>query len=372
MKTDRIPALDGLRGIAILLVVISHVPGWGFAQFGGAVGVQLFFVLSGFLITRILIAEVRQTGTVSLRSFWLRRAARLLPAIIVLIVGFVPVALFLGETSAWLRNSLLGASYQASFILSGGGSLGVVDHMWSLAVEEWFYLVWPFVIVVLARRVPGRGFVSAIAGIAGTAIIWKVHLNVSVPYERSYFSIDGNAFALLGGAVTAALAHRTEATRSNLALNTAVAVIVVFALAPDLSDNARAILWGTLLLMPISAVAVWYAQRGSKILESGVLRWFGRVSYSLYLWHLPLLEAPILVEMNMIGRTVLLLSVATLVSALSTVVVEEPVVVRAKRWWASREHSFGSQRPTAFLPSLDCSPSHTRVSGADDETLNIA
>lgn len=202
-----LPALDGLRGIAILAVLAYHS---GILS-GGFVGVDLFFALSGFLITRLLIAERDRHGDVRLGRFWIRRALRLAPALVAALLLAVPVSRFIEMPlePTWIAATLL----YASNLLIGWGHvypIGLVSHTWSLAMEEQFYLLWPPLVLIAMRT--GRHRVCLAAGVLAVApcvlrLVWvATHANDPALWLRVYFApemrFDAIALGCLGGAWT--------------------------------------------------------------------------------------------------------------------------------------------------------------------------
>ena len=150
-RLDRWPALDGLRALAVCAVILTHT--W-VSQFpGGWIGVDVFFVLSGFLITGVLLREHGETGTISLLGFYRRRVVRLLPALLVMLLIVVIAAYVFrpGLAAATLRTAIFTVVYSANWLAASHQPLGLLSHMWSLSVEEQFYLVWPVLLVVMLR-----------------------------------------------------------------------------------------------------------------------------------------------------------------------------------------------------------------------------
>ena len=199
-RLGAIPALDGLRGVAILLVLVSHA---GHLRGGGMVGVYLFFALSGFLITGLLLTE-HECGVIHLRGFYRRRALRLLPALTLLLVVFGVVAARAGEWVDGLVTLALGLSYSMNIAIVAGYDPGGFVHLWSLALEEQFYLVWPpLLVLLLVKRSPaviGAGLAVAAVGFA----VWRGYLEASgVTGPRLWWSPDTNAVPLLAGCCAA-------------------------------------------------------------------------------------------------------------------------------------------------------------------------
>lgn len=198
-SASRIPALDGLRGLAIILVVVSHVgpavPLFG----GGVVGVTLFFVLSGYLITNILTRQADQGG-IRFVKFYARRGRRLLPALLVAVAG----SLIILRDPNWWSAAWPALTYTTNYTLLADLNFNYLSHTWSLAVEEHFYLIWPLVVAAL----PARWRIGGIAALAGTAFVWRGFLYLTEGFDRIYLGTDGNAAALLTGCLLAVAANR--------------------------------------------------------------------------------------------------------------------------------------------------------------------
>jgi peptidoglycan/LPS O-acetylase OafA/YrhL len=297
--------LDGLRAIAVAAVMAFHT-GAGWAV-GGFLGVDVFFVLSGFLITVLLVKEWQRRGTVSLRRFYARRALRLLPAVallcaVLLIIG--PVG-----TGVSARNALWKAVAGTMFYFQNWQQafhwipiLQLTDHTWSLAIEEQFYLVWPALLIgtmFLARR-RGRdplriAMIVALALAATSAILKIVMWSGPSSQARIYYGTDTRADSLLIGAAlgiayASGVLERARRWLPALAPVAVVIIVVTFGFAHD--NSARlyqggltgfalvcAVLIGGLALAPGSAVG--------RVLAIGPLVLLGRISYGIYLWHWP-------------------------------------------------------------------------------------
>src|SRR3954469_19950995 len=216
-----LPALDGVRGVAVAGVLAFH--GGVAALRGGFLGVDAFFVLSGYLITALLLGEERATGRIRLTGFWARRARRLLPALLVLLAAVLAVSRFLlppDELPALRGDALAALLYVANWRLlhRGGGYFAEtaapspLQHTWSLAIEEQFYLVWPLLLVALLGLVRGRDPRTRRAVVLGTclagaaaSVATTVLLRGHVDPDRLYYGTDTRAAALLVGAGLAAL-----------------------------------------------------------------------------------------------------------------------------------------------------------------------
>lgn len=320
----RIPALDGLRGVAIILVLATHRFGW---PRGGQLGVDLFFILSGFLITSLLIVEVEHAGRISLRSFYARRAARLLPGLALLLCVYLVAAAAKGTDGP--KAVLLGALYFGNIVQAftdqrafvGASGLG---HLWSLAEEEQFYLVWPLLLPLAARlRRPGR----AVAMLAGLLVVYKLVLwQHGAGHPRLYNGPDTHAEGLVMGAAAAFLLARTQTYKIRSGALVAAFPVVVFFLAarePHPVWDAVCLPLAELSLLAFLLAALTLPAFASP-LSVAPLRFFGRISYSLYLWNSALIW--------IIGGHGPLVAAASIVIAYgSTRWLEEPVRRRFRR-----------------------------------------
>jgi peptidoglycan/LPS O-acetylase OafA/YrhL len=298
------PALDGLRGIAVLLVMLFHI---GLPIRGGFLGVDIFFVLSGFLITALLVQEFNESGTISLKRFYARRALRLLPLLFLVLLLRCGCAVLLAspqERVTALRYSLVVLGYAANWarILQWVSIDGPLGHCWSLSVEEQFYLLWPPILMVLLRcRLPrNRVGLLILGGIVASAVLRAILCRCHFSWVRMYLGLDTRADALLAGCLVGLLAASDLLPQSGrlllllrCAAGAGLVVIGWMCATSKLTDKylytwkfslvavAVAILIATLLMSPPRWVV--------RILESPLLAWPGRISYGLYLWHIPVL-----------------------------------------------------------------------------------
>jgi peptidoglycan/LPS O-acetylase OafA/YrhL len=204
------PELDGLRGIAILVVLAAHTGVPGFADGGGGAGVTLFFVLSGFLITSLLLAEKSRYGRVDLRAFYVRRALRLFPA---LAAALIVVAL-LAVTGLMPQDARVGVDYRivlagvvcyvANWVWVAGQPIGMLSHTWSLAVEEQFYILWP-ALLLLGLRLGRRWFAMIVLLLIFADIPYRLILDLNGGFAHVFVGTDTRGDALLFGCVLALL-----------------------------------------------------------------------------------------------------------------------------------------------------------------------
>jgi len=315
----RLPGLDGLRGIAVLAVIIYHAD--VSLLVGGFLGVDVFFVLSGFLITSLLIDELTRTNTVDRARFYIRRIRRLMPALfLVLFFSVLVSGLFVLDAAYHVRRDLpwaitfvLNWSYlffeQSYFVNISRPPL--LQHLWSLSVEEQFYVIWPIMLIGLYKVKIGNisprakiFIASVVMAIASTA--WMIQLSVSngfpIPNDpsRVYFGTDTHAMGLLVGCAAAAL-WRSErlnekltpdraAAMNGLGLLSLAGLAYFFVFVSELNEFLYR--GGFLVLSILTAILVVIAAHpGLKFgswLGNPVLKWFGDRSYGIYLWHWPI------------------------------------------------------------------------------------
>ncbi len=354
--------IQGMRAVAVLLVLLSHGGIAGLA--GGYVGVDVFFVISGFLITGILVREVRTRGQVSIAEFYARRARRILPAatVTLAVVALASAVLLrsnrVAEVLDHVRWSALFAANiwsakTGSDYFSEGSFVSPVQHYWSLAVEEQFYVVWPALIAVvvwLGRRRVGaavagmrdrdaasarfrlRQVTFALALLSILSLAWSMWQTTRSP-DSAYFSTLTRGWELGAGSVLALTAHAWERLRDGLKAAASWTGLAMIAVAATAYSSATPFPGYQALLPVLGAVLVIgggiHGPRvGARlVLDNHVMRWFGDISYSLYLWHWPFLILPSLYaarQLTLLERS-LLMAASIGVAWLSYRYVETPV-----------------------------------------------
>jgi peptidoglycan/LPS O-acetylase OafA/YrhL len=289
---ERWPALDALRGLSVVLVVLDHaaVP-W--IPSGGRFGVTTFFVLSGFLITDILLKGPR------LRDFYVRRTARLLPALVLVVAFLVAIG-----QAGW-HNTFPVLAYAGNWWRIAGHSIGVLGQTWSLAVEEQFYLLWPFLLPLFASR--PRRFALAIGAVLVYRLAWW-------PMQTEVVTM-GTVANSVGLLIGAAIARYNATGPTGLFWFGSIGLVGLSTIPMALDD---VVLFG----MPMSAGLASLVLLGRRAGSSPTpLRWLGHASYAWYLWHFPLLRLwGGSVEINLY-----LCCIALLVATASTLLVEHPI-----------------------------------------------
>ncbi len=309
-----LPGLDGLRALAIIGVLLYHA---GFDPLpGGFLGVDVFFVLSGFLITSLILEQFQRSGTINFKQFYLGRARRLLPALfLMLVVVGIAVALVYRDSAASFRADALASIFYINnwwYIIADHsyfeftGRPALLNHLWSLAVEEQFYLIWPFITFLVIRRFSRRavGLVALFGALASTVWMFVIATSQGMPEfadpSRAYFGADSHAMGLLIGAALATVWRPgrlplTIARPARIGLTAAgfgsiVLIIAFYAFSSEF--NPFLYRGGFLVLALVVAGTIALATHPALPLGAWLgiapLRYLGQRSYGIYLWHWPI------------------------------------------------------------------------------------
>jgi peptidoglycan/LPS O-acetylase OafA/YrhL len=337
----RLPALDGLRGLAILLVLLCHL-GFPFMSGAGAAGVTIFFVLSGFLITSLLVRGLQDRGRAYLPTFYFRRARRLFPALAALLAVVTAIDVISGDSAHIVGRVVPALLYVYNWICVGTPVTGdPIGQVWSLSIEEQFYLVWPMALLIalhyggpkMAFRVAAVGAVASL--VYRLVLVGLVHASTL----RVYFASDTNAIALMVGCALA-LALRQGRVPRLPGVVSAYAGVAIFGICAGTAygNGADFLLINPLLTTAATAVLIARVVTAG---GGGAFNWrssrgLGRVSYSLYLWQTPvILWGDIwLSSFPFIVRVPLLTAVSLACAVVSYRYVEAPI----RRLGAQRVH----------------------------------
>ncbi|WP_275261607.1 acyltransferase family protein [Jiangella aurantiaca] len=301
--------IQGLRAVAVLLVVAYHA-GVPFLP-GGFVGVDVFFVISGFLITGVIDREIGRTGTINLARFWARRVRRILPAAAVVLAAVAVMTLLVLPVTRWpsiawdlVTSSLYVVNWrfadQSTNYMAYEDAASPLQHYWSLAVEEQFYLIWPLMMLAVLwlqrrYRLPlTKAMLFGVAAIGVPSLVWSVYATWTGP-AAAYFVSTTRLWELAVGAALAVVAHRLVRLPAAVAHSIGVAGMAAIVVAACTFDETTRFP-GIAALLPTAGAAAVLAAGVSRrrtiagaVLDTPVLRDIGAMSYSLYLWHWPLL-----------------------------------------------------------------------------------
>ncbi|GGL93485.1 hypothetical protein GCM10010129_41680 [Streptomyces fumigatiscleroticus] len=353
-RSGRVGGLDGLRTLAVATVLVYHVEPDLLP--GGSVAVDVFFTISGFVITRLLIAEYVRTGGVDLPAFYRRRWLRLVPAL--LAVCAVCAALGLTTSLPAFDDAWTAAGLAALFVVNVvragqdgeySGLTAPLSHTWSLGVEEQFYLLWPPVLLLLMRRIRARTVLLCTAALCVLPVVWRCVLWNPDAAHRIYNGTDSRADELLAGALVAVVLARLRADDPRLArLRTwagrlagpalGLLVLIAWTVPVTGAHGGWTAAWYTVGFLAVAVVSATLVAglelrpegRLSRVLSLAPLAWVGRnLSYGMYLWHYPVLRllASLGVKDGRLSATVVL---TTVMALLSYAVVEAPLLRRGR------------------------------------------
>ncbi|WP_211747800.1 acyltransferase family protein [Paenibacillus sp. Marseille-Q4541] len=344
------PGLDGLRAISVLAVMAYHLNvEWAS---GGLLGVAIFFVLSGYLITDQILLQWKKDGRLHLTNFWIRRAKRLIPSMFVMLI-FVAVWLLISDPSR--LSALKGDFASAAFYVNNWylifhdisyfesfGPQSPIGHLWSLAIEEQFYMLWPLLLFGLLHvtRQRGKLFLIIMTGSIVSALAMMILYTPGTDPSRVYYGTDTRAFGLLIGAALAVIwpsvpaRSRVFGTHSNWMDMTGVLLLAILLCMIVYTDEYGSFLYeGGLFLVSILtalliAILAHPHSRIAKMMGLRPLRWIGVRSYSLYVWHYPIMvltSSNVNTDQGSMVRIILQILASFLFAAVSYTYIEEPI-----------------------------------------------
>ena len=411
LGSSYLPGLDGLRAIAVGAVLLYHIAPNQFV--GGYVGVDFFFVISGFLITYRILQGVRKQGRkYSLKEFWLRRVRRLMPALALLVIVCVPLgALIYPELLVGGLRQVAGAlTYLTNWIEIFHGSNYfdqanpmLFKNLWSVAVEEQFYLIWPpILLALLARRRPlsHARMLGVAGGIAVVSLLLMGLLASPENYTRVYYGTDTHCFGLALGILLALVWDQEDGPLSRAWLSSRrwvgllapvglAGFVALVCLVPD--SSAFTYPFGLLLaslcsLCLVTSVVARPAGTFCRVMELAPMRWVGTRSYGIYLWHWPLLVFGRILVPTAVGTVenvavdVLFVLISLVISELSYRFVEEPLrrdgilrslaglVSRVREGWVGRAQAVaGAALAVATVVALATAPTKTQLQQAIED-----
>ena len=298
-----IPGLDGLRALSVLIVIAAHM---GFEHLiPGGFGVTVFFFISGFLITRLLLAEALKKGGIKLGKFYMRRAIRLYPALLFMVYISACLYMIMGYGRPALMEVAAAVGYFTNFYQVSERVAGTLPfmpwtHLWSLAVEEHFYLGFPLLVIFFRNNF--RHLALALVGIIGAAALWRMHIafNTNLPAaDYNYMMTDARIDSLAWGCLLSVILHIKGTAKSMKHMIGFIPTVLGFAgLAASflIRDESfrytlRFTVQGLSIFVLILNLYYWrMLDFAFSILDWKPLAWIGSVSYALYLWHVPLLD----------------------------------------------------------------------------------
>lgn len=346
------PWLDGVRAVAIALVVLEHARIAQLANIPlGSAGVGIFFALSGYLITGLLLDEIERTRDIALRRFYLRRFARLMPALVAMVL--VCNCFFLGTgTYGELKSSILALTYLTNYgTVFVGHHIPGYGYTWTLAVEEHFYLAWPVLLLALWRRYSPVGVLKATLSICVGVLLWRTLLSVLLTDERILYvgSIE-RADALLYGCA-GAMAIRLGWRPPKILFYIGLILIAAYTLTivPGVAvQSALLAIGSTFVLVSLDT----YATRARQVLGFKAMAWIGVMSYGIYLWHGPMFNIARRFGFVSWDAKIIVTLLSVAVAYGSYRYLETPIRNFVRRREESRRLAFGTVPPAVPVASL--------------------
>jgi peptidoglycan/LPS O-acetylase OafA/YrhL len=346
-KLGYVPELNGLRGYAIIFVMVFHT---GRILLGGYIGVDIFFVLSGFLITSLLVQEYDSYGRVQFRNFYLRRVLRLAPALCMLLLIYSVLSfIFLDgdKLESNLIDSLIALFYSTNwaraFAIHPPDFLG---HTWSLSIEEQFYIIWPMLLIILLRFVKSRRHIILIvASLAIAALVLRIYMTYTgYPFARIINGTDTKADALLTGCLLGLvlsfnlLSVKVQQLFAKYLryITPACAIVLIYLGTAMRINNPLTYYLGFLgveLCTAVIILDIFISERGIiKYLLSGkIIVWIGSISYGLYLWHFPVFKTMQALHAPTLSVMTIGMASSFLLAAISYYCLEKPFLSMKKR-----------------------------------------
>ena len=340
-----IPGLDGLRAISVLIVIIAHM---GLEHIvPGGFGVTVFFFISGFLITRLLIAEHEKKGRIGLKDFYIRRFVRLYPALLFMVFVTAAAYMLIGWGGPKLMEMISAVFYGTNIYqvsVRAGGELPFMPwtHLWSLAVEEHFYLVFPLFMVAMNGR--WRRAALGLSAVIGLVLLWRFIILTQTnldPNDYSYMMTDARLDSLAWGCLLSVLLHHLkDAAKLRWLIGyipTALGIIAILASFVIRDEMFRFTLrfsvQGVALFVLVLNLYFFKPLRFAfSILEFKPLAWFGMVSYALYLWHVPVIDMCVRSLGDSVSSKLIALPISIALAAISFYIVEKPFIALRKKF----------------------------------------
>lgn len=387
-KRRYISGLDGLRAISVLAVILYHLHIKGID--GGFLGVTVFFVLSGYLITDLLVNEFERDGKIDFKKFWIKRFRRLLPALIVMLVVIGTwITLFQRSFLHGLREEILAAFvyvsnwyyvFQEHSYFTKFSPPSPLQHMWSLAVEEQFYIIWPILMLLALKFVPSKGklaiFILLLSFVSTEAMAFM--FTPDEDPSRVYFGTDTRAFSLLLGAALAMVwpsaklsSNVTKDLKRTLNITGIVSLVALLVMMVVIQEDGSFLYYGGMYLASavtavLIAVIVHPASSIGKIFSFKPLLWIGVRSYGIYIWHFPiivLLGIAVKTETISTWKILFALALTFILSLLSWKYIEDPIrkgewknwlaAIKNKTWsWKWKEQTIVGRVVSIIVSSI--------------------
>jgi peptidoglycan/LPS O-acetylase OafA/YrhL len=343
-----IPGLDGIRAIAVLIVIIAHFEITNLIP--GGFGVTVFFFISGFLITRLLLAESKKKGRIHLKDFYIRRVVRLYPALIFMVLGSTGLYLALSQGGPKPLELTAALGYFTNIyqvVVRAGGELPFMPwtHLWSLAVEEHFYLIFPLFLVVFGAF--KKRLVWALMGVLALVPLWRLFTfttfeTLSV-VDYNYMMTDARFDSIVWGCLLSVLLDKDARLKLTHWLTGWIPIIAatgILLLCFIIRDESFRYIWRYslqgigLFILVLNLYFFRPVSWGLNILETWPLLWIGRLSYPLYLWHFPVLDLSHRLMEPGWAQTFVAVFGSLAISIFSFFIVEKPFMALRKRFGA--------------------------------------